>query len=109
MVKKHDFLLLNHLFIVIQGGHVFWKQLSLTGDRKMDKYFEKLVQNVQKGEFYSVKLKNDPQVYMAIPMIPARYQNDEPARFLLKVIAPEKNKGVFEYNIDEIEWLEKRV
>lgn len=74
----------------------------------MNDYFEKLVQNVQKGEMYSVKLKNDPLVYLAIPMIPGRYQNDEPARFVLKVVAPESNKGVFEHSIEDIEWLERK-
>ncbi len=70
-------------------------------------YFEQLVQNVQKGEIYRVKLKNDPQVYLAIPMIPARIQNENPQKFLLKVISPESKQGVYEQFIGDIESLEK--
>ena len=74
----------------------------------MSNYFESLVHNVQKEEMYSVKLKNDTQVYQAISMIPGRYQNNEPAKFLLEVTVHESNKGVFEHQIDDIEWLERK-
>ncbi len=73
----------------------------------MSNNFEKLVQNVQNGEMYSVKFKNDSQVYMGIPMIPGRYQNDDPAKFVLKVELPKEKKGVFEFLVDDIELLEK--
>ncbi len=74
----------------------------------MNEYFEKLVQNVQKGEMYKVKLKNDSRVYLAIPMIPGRYQNEDPSKFLLKVIAPEAEKGVHEHLVEDIELLERK-
>lgn len=74
----------------------------------MGDYFEKLVQNVQKGEMYKVKLKSNTQVYLAIPMIPGRYQNENPPKFLLKVLAPEAEKGVYEHFVKDIELLEKK-
>ncbi len=74
----------------------------------MSDYFEKLVQNVQKGELYEVKLKNDSRIYLAIPMIPGRYQNDDPSKFLLKVVAPEADKGVYEHLVTDIESLERK-
>lgn len=75
----------------------------------MDDYFEKLVQNVQKGEMYKVKLRNDSQTYLAIPMIPGRFQNENPPKFLLKVVAPEADKGVYEHLVGDIELLERKV
>lgn len=74
----------------------------------MSDYFEKLVQNVQKGEMYKVKLKNDSRIYLAIPMIPGRYQNENPPKFLLKVVAPEADKGVYEHLLEDIEFLERK-
>lgn len=74
----------------------------------MNDYYEELVQNVQKGEMYSVKMKDDPVVYLAIPLIPGRLQNNNPLRFLLNVVAPEEQKGVYEFLVDDIEYLELR-
>ena len=70
--------------------------------------YEKLVQNVQKGEIYTIKLKNDPQIYAAIPMIPPRFQNNNPQKFVLKILAPKEQNGVHELLLEEIEMLEKK-
>ena len=75
---------------------------------KKQEYYEKLVQNVQKGEVYVVKLKKDPQVYSAIPMIPGRLQNDPSDKFVLKILAPVERKGVYEFSIDEVEYIERK-
>lgn len=72
------------------------------------RYYELLVQNAQKGEVYAVKLKSDPQVYSAIPLIPGRMQNEEPAKFVLNILAPPERKGVHELPLDEIESIEQK-
>ena len=74
----------------------------------MHEYYEQLVQNVQKGEVYSVKMRDDPRVYLSIPMIPGRLQNSDPAIFLLKVIAPDDRQGVYEFLLEDIEYLERK-
>ncbi|HZH74288.1 MAG TPA: hypothetical protein VFD91_17460 [Mariniphaga sp.] len=73
----------------------------------MDKYYEILVQNVQKGELYTIKLKDDPQIYVSIPMIPGRFQDSYPIKFLMNVVAPEEKKGVHEYSLEDIEYLKR--
>ena len=73
----------------------------------MSDYFEKLVENVQKGEIYEVKLKNDSRIYQGIPIIPGRYQNGNPQKFILQVVAPEADKGIYEHLLEDIELLER--
>jgi hypothetical protein len=73
----------------------------------MGTYFEMLVQNAQKGEMYNVKLKSEPMVYLAIPMIPGRYQNEAPPKFILNIVSPKEFKGVSEHLVEDIEFLER--
>lgn len=75
-------------------------------DNNINNYYELLVQNAKKGEIYSVKFKNDPVVYSAMPMIPGRLQNHEPQKFVLNVLAPKEYKGVYEKLTGEIETIE---
>jgi hypothetical protein len=75
---------------------------------KLQDIFETFVQNVQKGDIYRVKFKDDPTYYTGIPMIPGSYQEDV-LTFILKVLEPEKIKGIHEKSITEIEILEKRL
>ncbi|MFW5830602.1 MAG: hypothetical protein ACOC1D_01280 [Prolixibacteraceae bacterium] len=77
-------------------------------ENRKQEFYELLVQNVQKGEVYAVKLKGDPQIYSAIPMIPGRLQNNDPGKFVLKVLAPAERKGVYEYTMDELESIEEK-
>lgn len=74
----------------------------------MNAYYETFVQNVQKGELFSVKMKDSPVIYTGIPMIPGRYQNKEPLRFMLNVVAPDEKKGVYDFLADDIEFIERR-
>lgn len=71
-----------------------------------EKYYEFLVLNEQKGEIHSVKLKGDPVIYTAIPMIQARYQNQSPQKFILNVLEPKSHKGIYEKLVSDIESLE---
>ena len=75
---------------------------------KIEEYYEELVQNVQKGEIYSVKIKDDPQVYSAIPMIPYHLQGGDHNKFVLKIIHPKQYEGVHEQLLENIEKLERR-
>lgn len=74
----------------------------------MNDYFEQLVQNVQKGEMYLVKMKNDLVVYSGIPMIPGRYQNNNPRSFMMNVLSPEEKKGVRDFLLGDVEFIERR-
>jgi len=71
-----------------------------------EKQYEILVQNEQKGEIYSVKLKGDPVTYVAIPMIQARYQNQSPQKFIMNVLEPVNRKGIHEILVSDIESIE---
>lgn len=73
----------------------------------MNEYFEQLVQNVQKGEMYFVKMKDSQDVFTGIPMIPGRYQNYNPIKFLFKIVSPEEKKGVYDFLLDEVEFMER--
>ncbi len=76
---------------------------------KIDEYYEELVQNVQKGEIYSIKIKDDPQVYSAIPMIPYHLQGGNHHKFVLKILHPKQYAGVHEQLLEDIETLERRL
>ncbi|MFW5760099.1 MAG: hypothetical protein ACOCXH_03860 [Cyclobacteriaceae bacterium] len=78
-------------------------------DQKLREYYETLVQNLQKGETYTIKLKNNPVIFTGIPMIPYKFENDDENKFVLKVLKPDKYKGVREMILDDIEILEKKV
>ncbi len=75
-------------------------------DQKLKEYFEILVQNVEKGDTYSITFKDNPEPYTGIPMI-HRLEADK-NKFIFQVIRPEKYKGVHECKIQDIEKMEKR-
>ena len=74
-------------------------------DEKIKEYYEILVNNHEKGETYSIKFRDNPQVFTGIPMIP-RFQDDY-SKFVFKIASPEKYKGIKEMDVSEIEKLEK--
>jgi hypothetical protein len=69
-------------------------------------YYDILIKNVQKMEFYSIKFKNDSRIYTAVPMISYKFQNDDSNRFSLRIIHPKEYEGLYERSLDEIEFLE---
>ncbi len=71
------------------------------------KYYEILVNNHEKGETYSIKFRDNPQVYTGIPMIP-RVPTKNENKFIFKILSPEKYKGIQEKSIKDIENLEKK-
>lgn len=71
-------------------------------------FYEILVNNHEKGETYSIKFRDNPQIYTGIPMIP-RFHGDDEEKVVIKILTPEKSKGVIEGSVDDIEVLEKLV
>jgi hypothetical protein len=75
-------------------------------DQKIQEFYEILVNNHEKGETYSIKFRDNPQVYTGIPMVPRDRDDDD--IFIFKVLSPEKYKGIHEKSIREIEKIEKK-
>lgn len=78
-------------------------------EQNLRKYHEALVQNLQKGETYTIRFKDNPVIFTGIPIIPYKFENDEKNRFILKVLKPDKYKGIMEKSLDDIEMIEKKV
>jgi hypothetical protein len=72
-------------------------------------YYETLVQNAQKGETFSIKFWNDPEIYTGIPFVRDLSKTAGNTNFMFKVLSPEKHKGVFEKSLGEIEILRREV
>ena len=71
-------------------------------------HYETLVQNAQKGEIYTLKLKDDPITYTVIPMIHQGFDAGDEDEFTFKVLQPEKLSGVYKRSLDAIEELERK-
>jgi hypothetical protein len=72
-------------------------------------YYETLIQNVQKGEMYSIKFKDDPEIYTGIPFIRYKSDTNYNPHFVFKVLSPDHYEGVYERAVSEIEILERKV
>ena len=71
-----------------------------TTERRYQERYETLVMNAQKGISYFVKLKNNPTIYRAIPMIDRGFDTKGDHQFLMKVLLPEKHQGVYPHRHD---------
>jgi hypothetical protein len=78
-------------------------------ERVVQDYYNLLVENAEKCEVYNLKLINDPRIYTAIPMVPLKLQEDHTLRFAFRILQPESFEGLYERNIEDIEYLEKMV
>jgi hypothetical protein len=78
------------------------------GIKKPEDYFETLVQNIQKGEMYSIKFKNDPVNYTGIPFIRLAADMGNETVFIFKVLSPDDNIGILEKTLSEIEILQRK-
>lgn len=76
--------------------------------KEPEDYYETLVQNVQKGEMYSIKFKDDPEIYTGIPFIRQKSDSGHDPLFVFKVLSPDYHKGVHEKAMSEIEILERK-
>lgn len=70
--------------------------------------FETLVQNAQKGEYYFMKLRDDPVVYTAIPLVHYSMDTAGDTLFVMKVVDPPEQQGVYQRKISEIEFIERK-
>lgn len=71
-------------------------------------HFETLVQNAQKGEFFLVKLKDNPVVYTAIPLIHYSMDTGDDTMFVMKVTEPSEHQGVYQESVENIEFMERK-
>ncbi len=65
--------------------------------------FEAISMNRQSGNTYTLKMKNNPSVYIGIPVI----SEEDSRKYSLSILEPKEAIGVFEGYIDDIEFLEK--
>lgn len=79
-----------------------------TDKTKLKEYYEVLVQNAQKGESYLMKLKDNPIVYIAIPLIQYNFSTEDENTFVFNVLQPIEQKGVYKKSIEDIEMLVKK-
>ena len=71
-------------------------------------FYEILVNNHEKGETYSIKFRDNPQIYTGIPILP-RFQGNDEEKVVIKILTPENRKGVIEGSINDLEVLERLV
>ncbi|MFO7615404.1 MAG: hypothetical protein R6W71_12280 [Bacteroidales bacterium] len=72
------------------------------------RYYEILAQNAQKGEIYILKLKDDPVMYLTIPMIHPSRDDSGDEFFTYKVLKPDYSQGIYRGFLMDIELLEKK-
>lgn len=78
-------------------------------EKVVQDYYNLLAENTEKCEVYILKLVNDPRTYTAIPMVPHKLQEDHTLRFAFRILQPESLEGLYERNIEDIEYLERTV
>jgi hypothetical protein len=72
---------------------------------KARKYYEMIAQNVQKGEPYVIKFKNDPVHYSGIPVLDMTSEKE--GLFSFQILEPEHNKGMVKKSMEDIESIER--
>jgi hypothetical protein len=75
----------------------------MTEDTETKKFYEMIAQNVQKGDPYSIKLKDDPNLYIGVPVLDLTAAEDD--YFSFKVLEPKEKKGIMRKAIGDIESL----
>ena len=74
-----------------------------------ERIYEELMQNAQKGEFYLVKLKDEPVAFLAIPYIDHNLGEGNQTLVSMKIIEPEATQGLIRNPLKSIEFIQKRV
>ncbi len=77
-------------------------------DSKFKDYYEILSRNSLRGETYLIKLKNDPNVYVGIPVLRSNLSSENDDSFTLNVLQPSEKKGMYQKSISDIELLKPR-
>lgn len=77
-------------------------------EQKKQEYYEALVQNAEKGERYLLKLKDNPGLFITIPLIRPGFEGGGENMFTFKVIEPKEMEGMYKRPLDDIEILERQ-
>ncbi len=77
-------------------------------NQRFKEYYETLTQNALKGETYLIKLKDDPNIYVGIPMLRSNLSREDDESFMLEIFEPVEKKGVVNRLISDIELLKPR-
>jgi hypothetical protein len=75
-------------------------------NERIQKYYEILIQNQQKGEIYTIRFRNETPAYTGIPMITHNMQQNNDSMFVFNVLSPEEFKGIHERYVKDIESIE---
>ena len=73
-----------------------------------NKFYEIFSMNALKGEQYYLKFRDDPTIYVGIPMIRSGFRQKEETAFTLQILLPKSHKGVYERRLQDLEYIEKR-
>lgn len=74
-------------------------------NQRIQEYYEILSRNALKGETYAIKFRNEPVVYVGIPVLRANLSTENDTTFSLKVVSPKEKQGVYHKSIEDIEFL----
>jgi hypothetical protein len=68
-------------------------------------FYHLIAHNVQKGDAYAIKFKNDPVVYVGVPVLDRTGGDNE---FTFQIMEPKEKKGVVVRPIDSIELMKEQ-
>ena len=67
-------------------------------------FYHIIAQNVQKGDTYAIKFKNDPVVYVGLPVLDFTGEDNQ---FSFQIMEPADKKGIVSRPIDSIELMKQ--
>jgi protein-tyrosine phosphatase len=67
-------------------------------------FYETLALNVQKGDTFVIRFKNDPTVYVGVPMLDLTAPDE---RFAFQILEPAAKKGLVSRTIDSIDLMDR--
>ena len=68
-------------------------------------FYHVIAHNVQKGDAYAIKFKNDPVVYVGVPVLDLTGEDNQ---FTFQIMEPEDKKGIVVRAIDSIELMKQQ-
>ncbi len=77
-------------------------------EQQFKEYYEVLSQNALKGDTYLLKFKDDPNIYVGIPVLRANLSSEDDDAFTLNVLEPVEKKGVYQKSVYDLELLKPR-
>ena len=73
-----------------------------------NKFYEIFSMNALKGEQYYLKFRDDPTIYVGIPLLRSRFAHSNPETFTVQILLPGSRKGIYQKRFDTLEYIEKR-